>query len=205
MNNPQGIAVDSDGNLWIADRDNHRIRFVEILSGIITTVAGIGQAGFGGDGGPASSATLNRPEGVALDSLGNVYITDTGNHRIRVIRGGREGIIETVAGTGTRGFSGDNGAAIEAELSFPSRSTVGPLGNLVIADRGNHRIRYVNLETGVITTVAGSGEPSFSGEGFDALKAALNLPNEAILDASVDLFIVDQGNHRIRLVRKPLD
>ena len=204
LNNPQAIAFDKEGNLWIADTGNHSIRHVDLLSGIITTVAGLGQPGFGGDGGPPSSATLNAPGGVFLDEQGNAYIVDTANHRIRVIRGGVEGTIETIAGTGESGFSGDNGPATEARLSFPSRVTIDDIGHMWIADRGNHRIRRLDLKTGIITTLAGNGEQGFSGEGSDALKARLNLPHEAILDAASNLLIVDQGNHRIRLVKGPV-
>ena len=152
LNQPEGVAVDASGNLYIADTDNNRIRKVS-PNGIITTVAGNGIAGFGGDNGPASQAQLNHPEGVAVDASGNLYIADTGNNRIRKVS--PNGIITTVAGTGIAGFSGDGGPATQAQLNQPEGVAVDASGNLFIADTDNDRIREVRTD-GVIVTVAGN-------------------------------------------------
>ena len=134
-------------------------------SGIVTTVAGNGTAGFTGDGGPATAARLKKPGGVALDAAGNLFIADTWNHRIRKVTPG--GVISTVAGNGTLGFSGDGGPATAAQLNYPSDMAVDAAGNLFIADTGNHRIRKVT-PGGVISTVAGNGTAGFSGDGGPA-------------------------------------
>ncbi|MCZ6489303.1 MAG: hypothetical protein O7A06_02090 [Acidobacteria bacterium] len=141
LNTAQGVAVDSAGILYIADRFNHRIRQVE--NGIITTVAGNGSAGFSGDGGLATNAMLNMPYSVAVDTVGNLYIADAGNHRIRKVT--PEGTITTVAGDGTAGFSGDGNAATDASLNFPLGVAVDSAGNIYIADIGNSRIRKVQV------------------------------------------------------------
>ena len=160
LNFPYGVAVDSSGNIYIADTDNHRIRKVT-PGGTITTVAGNGVQGYSGDGGPATSADLNYPNGVAVDGSGNLYIADTNNVRVRKVTAG--GIITTVAGNGAQGFAGDNGAATSAELSSQSRVAVDSFGNVYIADIDNSRIRKVS-SSGVITTVAGNGTWGFAGD-----------------------------------------
>lgn len=147
---PSAVALDSAGNLYIADSYNNRIR--KISGGIITTVAGNGSVGFSGDGGPATSATLNEPGGVAVDAAGNLYLADTFNNRIRKVFGG---IITTIAGNGTAAFSGDGGLAISGTLNQPFDVTVDLAGNLYIADYANSRIRKVS--GGIITTFAGTG------------------------------------------------
>ena len=152
LNFPRGVAVDDKGNIYIADRDNHRIRRVG-PNEIITTIAGGGGPSLG-DGGPAVQARLNFPAGVAVDAKGVVYIADTFNHRIR--RVGPDRIITTVAGRGTAGFSGDGGPAVQAQLNLPSGVAVDAKGNVYIADSNNHRIRLVSPD-GIITTFAGSG------------------------------------------------
>ena len=152
LNNPYGVTVDGAGNLYIADRSNHRIRKVD-TSGVITTVAGTGAYGYSGDDGTAITAQLNFPYGVTIDSIGNLYIADSFNHRIRKVD--TSGVITTVAGTGAQGNSGDGGAATAAQLNSPSNVTVDSAGNLYIADTNNHRIRKVDT-SGVITTVSGT-------------------------------------------------
>src|SRR5207253_1800358 len=132
--------ADGSGNLFIADYGNNRIRRMDAVSGLITTVAGDGVAGFSGDGGPATSASLNTPWGVAVDGSGNLFIADRSNHRIRRVDA-VSGIITTVAGNGVAGFSGDGGPAVGASLHFPSGVAVDSSGNLFIADRTNQRIR----------------------------------------------------------------
>jgi sugar lactone lactonase YvrE len=143
LNNPLGVAVDGAGNLLIADTYNQRIRRVDGTTGIITTVAGNGMAGFSGDGGPATDASLNNPSGVAVDGAGNLLIAVYGNQRIRRVDG-TTGIITTVAGNGTAGFSGDGGAAISGSLNNPVGVAVDAAGNLLIADTNNLRIRRVS-------------------------------------------------------------
>ncbi|NDC41111.1 MAG: T9SS C-terminal target domain-containing protein [Chitinophagia bacterium] len=164
----------------------------------ITTLAGSGVAGFAGDGGPASAAKLNNPYGVAADTAGNVYITDCDNNRIRKVA--RNGIISTIAGTGTSGYSGDGGQATAAKITLPRGITIDPAGNIVFSDRGNCAIRKINLSTGVITTIAGSGTPGFSGDGGAATNAKLYFPWGVAYDRAGNLFIADDQNCRIRMV-----
>ena len=190
---PQGVAVDAAGNLFIADPVNNRIRQVS-PDGVIRTVAGNGIRGFSGDGGPATNASLLFPQGVAVDTAGNLFIADTNNHRIRKVS--PNGVIRTVAGSG---FSGDGGPAINASLDFPSSVAVDAAGNLFIADAGNNRIRQVSPD-GVIRTVAGSGSGGFSGDGGPATNASLLFPQGVAVDAAGNLFIADAGNNRIRQV-----
>jgi sugar lactone lactonase YvrE len=197
---PGGIAVDASGNLFIADQLNRRIRKVETSTGLITTVAGTGEYGFAGDGGPATGAQFWSPAGIAVDATGNLFITDQADHRIRKVEHAT-GLITTVAGTGERGFTGDGGPATSARLASPTGVAVDESGNLVIADQLNHRIRKVEAATGLITTVAGTGESGFSGDGGPATSAELSTPAGIAVDATGNLFIADQGNHRIRKVK----
>src|SRR2546428_362876 len=139
---PSSVAIDTAGNLFIADTSNNRIRRVAAGTGIITTVAGTGNPGFGGDGGPATSAQLNYPSSVAVDTAGDLFITDQSNLRIRRVAAGT-GFISTVAGTGTPGFSGDGGPATSAQLNYPTSVAIDTAGNLLIADANNDRIRRV--------------------------------------------------------------
>ena len=194
--NPSGVAVDGAGNLYIADTFNHRIRKVD-STGTITTIAGTGELGFSGDGGPAVEAELYNPYGVAVDGAGNLYIADTFNDRIRKVDS--SGVITTIAGTGERGFSGDEGPAVEAWLYNPYGVAVDGAGNLYIADTFNHRIRKVD-STGTITTIAGTGEFGFSGDGGPAVRAALYFPSGVAVDGAGNLYIADTSNHRIRKV-----
>ena len=196
VSQPQSLALDAVGNLYITDRNNHRIRKVDPM-GNISTVAGTGEFGFSGDGGPAVEAQLARPYSVAFDAAGNLYIADRNNQRIRKVDS--MGNITTVAGTGERGFSGDGGPALEAQLSFPFDLALDTEGNLFIADTGNHRIRKVD-SMGNISTVAGTGEPGFSGDGGPALEAQINSPYSVALDAAGNLFLADRFNSRIRKV-----
>ena len=197
LNSPTGVAPDGSGNLYIADRDNHRIRKVD-AAGVITTVAGSGRfGGFGGDGGAATAAQLDDPRGVALDGAGNLYIADTDNHRIRKVDAA--GVITTVAGNGTSGRGGDGGAATAAQLNDPSGVALDGAGNLYIADTDNHRIRKVDA-AGVISTVVGTGRGGSSGDGGPATAARLNSPRGVALDGAGNLYIADIYNHRIRKV-----
>ena len=193
---PHGVAVDSAGNLFIADAGNHRIRRVD-PSGTITTVAGSGTLGYGGDGRPAGTAFLNNPRGVAVDSAGNLFIADAGNHRIR--RVDPSGTITTIAGTGEPGYSGGGGPAVQAQLAGPRGLVVDSAGNLFIADTGNYRIRRVD-PSGTITTIAGTGESGYSGDGGPAARAQLALAYGVAVDSAGNLYITDTGNYRIRRV-----
>lgn len=203
---PRGLtAVGSASapDLFIADGRNNRIRRVDGRSGLITTVAGNGAAGFSGDGGSAINASLNLPLDVARDSAGNLYVADTKNNRIRKI--GANGQISTFAGNGNLSFSGDNGPATQAALYNPYGVAVGPDGYVYIADLGNNRIRRVGPagcvpSTCIITTVVGTGAWSYSGDGGPAAAAALRNPADVAFDADGNMLIADWSNHRIRKV-----
>jgi sugar lactone lactonase YvrE len=191
---PSGVAVDAAGNLYIADRDNHRVRRVT-AAGTITTAAGNGVYGFSGDGGLATSASLGYPTGVALDAAGNLYIADTDNHRIRMVS--PSGIMGTVAGGGSS-WPGDGGPATSASLSVAGVA-VDSAGNLYIADYANCRIRKVT-PSGTITTVAGNGSWGFSGDGGPATNGSLSGPAGLAVDAAGNLYVADTNNNRMRKV-----
>jgi len=199
LNRPIGLTVDAAGNIYVMEFNNRRVRRVDAVTGIITTFAGNGLSGFGGDGGPATNAQFDSPIGLALDAAGNLFIADQGNSRIRKVNAST-GIITTVAGNGSSFFSGDGGPATSASLRFPSWVAFDAAGNLFIADRSNSRIRRVNALTGIITTVAGNGAFSFSGDGGPATSASLSNPLAVAMDAAGNLFIADATNHRIRRV-----
>ena len=193
---PIGVAVDAAGNLYMADSGNQRIRKIS-PDGTITTVAGNGQGGYSGDGGPATAASLNGPSGVAVDAAGNLYISDSYNGRIRKVA--TSGTITTVAGGGRYGYPGDGGPATAASLYYPVGVAVDAVGNVYIADRDNHRIRKVT-PAGMIVTVAGSGQAGYSGDGGPATAASLNQPWGVAVDVAGNLYIADSGNSRIREV-----
>ena len=199
LNEPYGVAVDSSGNLYIAEWNNNRIRKVN-SAGVISTVAGTGTAGFSGDGGAATAAQLSNPQDVALDAAGNLYIADVNNNRIRKVNSA--GVISTVAGTGTAGFSGDGGAATSAQLHWPRGVALDGAGNLYIVDNNNHRIRKVD-SSGSISTVAGTGTAGYSGDGGAATSAQLSNPRGVALDGAGNLYIADTSNNRIRKVGPP--
>ena len=202
---PAGVAVDAAGDVFIADTVNNVIRKISVATGDISTVAG-GKAviacgtdeGFDGDGGPATSAELDRPQGVFVDSSGNIYIADTHNNRIRKVS--TTGTITTVAGNGTGVSSGDGGAATSAGLASPTNVVVDASGNIFIAVSLNSRIREVAAGTGIITTVAGDGVAGYFGDGGLPTNAGLNHPGGVAVDSSGDIFIADTGNNRIREV-----
>ncbi len=194
---PHGVALDPAGNLYIADLANCRIREVGI-GGTMTTIAGTGTPGYSGDGGPATSAAITFPAGVAVDRAGNVYITDFGNERVRKVTA--NGTIVTVAGNGTFGGSaGDGGAAVNAEFDYPRGVAVDTAGNLFFADEENNRIREMATD-GTIATVAGSGSQGYSGDGGLAIAAALYDPSGVAVDAENNIYIADDGNGRIRKI-----
>jgi sugar lactone lactonase YvrE len=196
FNLPRGVAIDGLGNLYVADLENDRVRKVS-TTGIITTIAGNGTFGYSGDGGAATAAEIKYPEGIAADDSGNVYIADYENNRIRKVN--TAGIISTIAGNGTGGFSGDGGAATAAELGAPDGVTVDSLGNIYIADEANNRIRKVST-TGIISTIAGNGTGSYSGDGGAATAAEINYPTGVVVDHSGNVYIADINNNRVRIV-----
>ncbi|MFM8518357.1 MAG: choice-of-anchor D domain-containing protein, partial [Nevskiaceae bacterium] len=200
LNRPHAIATDNLGNLFIADSDNHRIRRVDAVTGVIATVAGFGEGGYTGDGAAATEALLNSPHGVAVDSSGTLYIADTGNHRIRRVTAA--GVITTIAGTGQQGYSGDGGAATRAQFNSPSDVVIDGPGALLVVERMNHRVRRIDLTTGVIATIAGTGEAGFSGDGGPATLARLNQPWHAVIDRAGDVLIADKDNQRVRKITR---
>ncbi|HBE76636.1 MAG TPA: hypothetical protein DDW65_02470 [Firmicutes bacterium] len=193
---PTGVALDNVGNLYIADYGNNVIRKVD-ANGIITTVAGNGTQGFSGDNGPAINAELNNPTSVALDSNNNLYITDCSNNRIRKVDS--NGIMTTIAGKETFGYSGDGQTATSAGLNLPTGITIDSFNNLYIADNSNCRIRKIDI-AGTITTVAGIGVGYYSGDNGPAINAAINFPTGVVTDPNGNLYIADFDNHRIRKV-----
>jgi len=198
LNYPSDIAVDAEGNLYIADMFNLCIRKVD-TNGLITTIAGNGTSGFSGDGGAATDAMISQIRGIDVDIAGNIYMTDYYNHRIRKIDIG--GIITTVAGNGTVGYSGDGGAATQARLYYPHDVAVDAEGNLYISDIVNRRIRKVDT-SGIITTIAGNGTAGYSGDGGAATKASIN-PASVAVDPLGNLYIAVNANHCIRKVAPP--
>ena len=199
LRNPRGVAVDSAGNIYIADTNNNRVRKVTVATGIITTLAGTAFTGDFGDGGPAILASLNHPAGVAVDSTGNVYIADTKDHAIRKVTVAT-GVISTVAGTGAIGYSGDGGPATAALLNNPYSVALDAAGNFYISDSGNDRIRQVVAASGTIITVAGNGTYGYAGDGGAATSAELQSANGVAVDAAGNIFIADTGSNVIRKV-----
>ena len=196
LNFPAGLCLDPMGNLYVADRNNHRIRRID-TSGMITTIAGTGSPDWGGDGGPAVEAHLNYPSDLECDGKGNLYISDRSNNRIRKVNS--KGVISTIAGLGVPAFGGDFGPATEAFLKYPFGIELDHKGNLYIADRGNNRIRKVDPQ-GIITTVAGDGTHFFAGDYGPATRASLAYPTDVVADNRGNLYIADRNNNRIRRV-----
>ena len=199
---PQGIVLDVDGAIFLADRLHHRIRRIT-SGGQVSTVAGLGVPGDSGDAGRAVDARLNRPSDVAFDNMRNLYIADASNHRVRKVS--VSGVITTVAGTGADGSEGDGGPAVDAQLGLIEGIALDPLGNLYIADTTNHRVRKVDL-AGRITTIAGTGEAGLSGDGGPATAGKLDSPTGVAVGRpgtarAGAVFIADHGNNRIRMVK----
>ncbi len=197
---PMGVVVDGNGNLYLADSNNDRIRKVNAQTGLISTIVGNGTGGYAGDGGPATSAMISNPAGLALDGAGNLYFADSNNDIIRRVDA-VSGIITTVAGTPqVNGYSGNGGAATSAQLSKPEGLALDGAGDLYIADTGNQVIRMVSAANGLISAVAGTGVPGFNGDNILATNAELNGPWSVGLGADGTLYIADTANQRVRIV-----
>jgi hypothetical protein len=194
LNTPQGIAIGPDNTIYVSDTGNQRIR--AISNGQITTFAGTGVAGFSGDGTSPLAATLSTPTGLAIDAQGALLLCDTGNHRLRRVSAG---VIATIAGIGVQGFSGDNAAAAEAELDSLTGVAVSGNGSIYIADTHNHRLRVINTN-GIIQTFAGTGAAGYSGDAGPATAAQLSSPRSVTIDSAGDVIFSDSNNHRIRSI-----
>lgn len=192
---PQSARLDKQGNLYIADKLNNVIRKVN-TSGLITTIVGTGVAGYSGDGGIATNAQLNKPTDVVIDSLGNIYIPDGLNYVVRKVN--TTGIISTIAGTGTSGYSGDGGVAISAQCR-PYSLAIDNFGNIYISEPSNQRIRKIS-NTGIISTIAGTGIGGFTGDGGPATSAQLHNPSYIAISPAGEIYIPDWSNHRVRKI-----
>ncbi len=195
----QGIAVDAAGNIYIGDIEGNRIRKITISTGLISTVAGTGTAGFNGDGIAATSAQIYTPSALTFDSNGDLYFTDRSNHRIRKITTAT-GIISTVSGTGTQGYNGDAIAATTAQLNNPNEVSFDASGNLFIADWQNNRVRKVDKISGLISTIAGTGTGGYNGDGIAATTAQINGPCGIIFDNAGNIYIAEYGGARVRKI-----
>ena len=198
LNKANGLAFDLAGNLYISDRDNNVIRKVSAATGIITTVAGSGTAGYSGNGGLATAATMNEPNGVTVDRFGNIYISERGNSVIRRVDA-VTGIITTVAGiAGSAGFNGDNQPAVTAIISYPYGITTDTDGNIIFADQAIHRVRKITIATGIINTIAGNGSIIYNGDNIPATTAGIFNPGSVCFDTAGNLYIGE--NARIRKI-----
>ena len=199
---PYALCLDKKNNLYVSEMDGHRIRKIDLTTGIISTIAGLSTAGFSGDGGPAINASFNTPLGICTDAADNIYIADNLNHRVRRIDA-VTGIITTVAGNGTATFSGDGGAAINAGIARPNCVAVDPSGNIFLTESFptvTARIRKINTSTGTISTVAGSNVSSYSGDGGPAINANLYNPISLCFDPAGNLYVAENDDSRIRVI-----
>jgi len=197
--NPYGVVIGPDGALYFCDLDNQRIRRLDITTGRTTTVAGNGDRGYHGDGGPATDAALNMPHEIQFDGQGHLYIVERDSHVVRRVDA-VTGLISTVAGTGEAGFSGDGGPAVEAQLQRPHSITFDPSGRLLICDIGNHRIRRVDPTTGVIETWAGTGAREPTPDGAPLAGTPLNGPRAMASDPNGNLYLaLREGNAIYRI------
>jgi len=201
LSHPFGIAVDSSGNVYIADTENNVVREINAATGVISVIAGSYQTGYSGDNGPAALAELNAPEGVAVDLAGNLYIADSGNNAVRLVQSSTGNILTLAGdGTGTPGYAGDGGSASSAQLSHPTSVAVDNTGNVYIADRMNNAIRRVDAATGTISTIAGdtTGMAGYAGDSGPASSALFNHPFGVAVDISGNIYVSDSNNHRVR-------
>ena len=201
---PTAMAFDSAGDLFFADARAHLVRKIDHVSGRMTTVAGSGVQGYAGDGGPATAANLDAPEGLAIDSAGNLYLSDTHNQRVRRVDG-KTGIITTVVGTGQAGYSGDSGAGVSAEVRLPRGVALDSSANLLLVDSQNHRIRRLDATSGQMSTLAGDGTQAYAGDGGLAVAASLDSPRAVAVNAAGLPTLSDSGNARIRQVDAAAD
>jgi large repetitive protein len=197
---PKGVVTDATGNLYISDSENNRIRRVDAVTGLISTIGGTGSPGYQGDGVPATLTEVDTPAGLLLDGAGNLYIADSGNHIVRRIDA-FTGIITTVAGTpGVQGLAGDGGLATDARLSFPENLAFDAAGDLLIADTGNNVVREVDAVTGLIRTIAGTGTAGFNGDNQLATTAQLSRPWSIAVSLDGSIYIADLANNLVRRV-----
>ena len=202
--NPYGVAIGPDGALYICEVDNHRVRKLELETGIISTAAGNGEQGYSGDGGAALEAALNQPYEVRFDREGNMYFVEMQNHIVRRVAA-KSGSITTLAGTGQPGYGGDGGPATEALLDHPHSIELDGQGSLYIADIGNHRIRRVDLPTGRIETFAGTGEQAATPDGAPVRDTPLNGPRAIAFDSRGDMYVaLREGNAVYRVNMKAM-
>jgi sugar lactone lactonase YvrE len=197
LSTPEGLALDTSGNLLIADTGNNRIQRLDAITAAITTIAGTGQSGYSGDNGASTSARLFLPIGLAINAAGDVLIADALNLRVRKIAAAT-GIITSIAGNGEYGYLGDSGPAAAAGIDFPQGISFDGSGNLYISD--NNRIRRVAAATGIITTIAGTGQPGYSPDGTTAASAWLNGPTGIVVDTAGNVFFVETGNNMVRKI-----
>jgi sugar lactone lactonase YvrE len=195
---PDAVYTDTTGNIYIGDALNHRVRKVTVATGIISTIAGNGIAGNTGDGGQATNATIYDPDGLYVDSSGNLYIADLLNYNIRKVA--INGSITTIAGNGSMGYSGDGGLATNATFFGITKSIVDNYGNIIIADADNNVLRKVDVTTGIITTICGDGTAGYSGDGGPAINAKLSGPYGMYIDKQNDIYFAEYGNGTIRRI-----
>lgn len=199
MNEPYGVLPDREGNLFIVDRLNAVIRRVDARTGVITTYAGNGTKGYGGDGGPAAQAMLKEPNALDFDPKGDLYIADVSDNRIRKVERST-GIISTVSGTGKREFTGDGGPAAQAGIQGARGVAFARDGTMYICEREGNRVRKVDSKKGVITTIAGSGQKGYSGDGGPAAAATFNGPKWINVGLDGHVYVVDTENHCVRQI-----
>jgi sugar lactone lactonase YvrE len=199
VNNPYGLAIGPDRDLYFCDLDNQRLRRLDLKTRRTTTIAGNGQRAYSGDGGPAVAASLNMPHEIQFDSAGNLYIAERDNHVVRRVHL-KSGVISTFAGTGVPGFSGDGGPAARAQLRQPHSIAVDPKGRLLICDIGNHRIRQVDFSSGTIETYGGTGERLSTPDGAAVKTTPLNGPRTIAISRDGDLYLaLREGNALYRI------
>jgi DNA-binding beta-propeller fold protein YncE len=199
LTSPFGVDFDTSGTLYFVEMTGHRVRKID-ADGNVTTVAGNGKPGFGGDGGPASAAQLNGPHNLAIAPNGDLYVADTWNHRVRKIDA-KTHVITTVVGTATKGYSGDGGPATKADFGDIYCAAFDPKGErLYLADLDNRRIRVLELKTGIVTTVAGNGQKGVPEDGISAVAAPLFDPRAVAVDAKGNVYILERSGHALRVV-----